>query len=105
MKTLERVNQWVALATNLGVIAGLVFPIIEIRQNTAALENQIDVAVFADAPIRLLAELPDLAELHVRSESEAWESFSPGEQERLGALWALSIDSAELQFRLRQRGS
>lgn len=105
MNKLQHASQWVALVTNVAVVAGLVFLIIEISQNTVALENQIDVAVYADAPIVLLAEHPDLAELHVRSETEAWDSFSPVEQERLSALWALSLDSAELQFRLRQRGS
>ncbi len=85
-------------------MVGLIFLIIEVKQNTVAIENQIDVAVYTDAPISLLVENADLAELHVRSETEAWESFSPVEQERLGNLWALSIDSAELQFRLRRRG-
>ncbi|NIL93755.1 MAG: hypothetical protein GTO71_04800 [Woeseiaceae bacterium] len=105
MTKLKQANQWVSLATNVAVVAGLIVLIVEINQNTVALENQIDVAIYADAPIVMLAEHPDLAELHVRSESEAWDSFSPVEQERLSALWALSLDSAELQFRLRQRGS
>lgn len=104
MDRIERANQWFTLITNIGVMAGLIFLIIEVSQNTVAIENQIDVAVYSDAPIRLLVENPDLAELHVRSETEAWEGFSPVEQERLGALWALSLDSAELQFRLRRRG-
>lgn len=104
MDRIERANQWFTLITNIGVMAGLIFLIIEVSQNTVAIENQIDVAVYSDAPIRLLVENPDLAELHVRSETEAWEDFSPVEQERLGALWALSLDSAELQFRLRRRG-
>lgn len=103
MDKIDRANQWFTLITNIGVMAGLFFLIIEVSQNTVAIENQVDVAVYGDAPIRLLVENPDLAELHVRSETESWEDFSAIEQERLGALWALSLDSAELQYRLRRR--
>ncbi len=104
MDRIARANQWFTLITNIGVMAGLIFLIIEISQNTVAIENQIDAAVYSDTTMRLLVEYPDLAELHVRSETEAWDDFSPVEKERLGALWALSLDSAELQYRLRRRG-
>lgn len=40
MKT-ERLNSWLTLGANLGVVAGLVLLIIEIRQNTAMMESQI----------------------------------------------------------------
>ena len=103
MSKIEHANQWLTFATNIGVLAGLVILIIEINQNTTAIENQVDVAIFSDAPVRYVVEHPELAELQVRSESEAWDSFSEVEQEQLMNLWALSLDSAELQYKLRQR--
>ena len=103
MDKLERTNQWLLFATNIGVIVGLVILIIEISQNTVAIENQVDVAVFSQGPADLIIENPDLAELWVRSASEPWDSFSAIEQERIGTLWGLVLDSAELQYRLRTR--
>jgi len=100
----EKLNQWLALLTNVGVLAGLILLIIEVEQNTTAIENQIDTALL-ESPMNFLIEDPGLAALHVRTESEPWDSFTPVERERLTALWALSLDSAELQFRMRQRGS
>ena len=103
MDKLERTNQWLLFATNVGVIVGLVILIIEIGQNTTAIENQIDVAVFSQGSAGYIIENPDLAELWVRSASEAWDSFSPVEKARIGTIWGFILDSAELQFRLRKR--
>jgi len=104
---LERTNHWLTLATNVGVLLGLVILIQEINQNTTAIENEIDSAIFLDGGAGGLAivENADLAELLVRSEAEAWGSFTPVEQQRLGGIWAYALDSAELQFRLRNRSS
>ena len=104
MDKLKRTNQWLTFAASIGVIVGLVVLIFEINQNTIAIENQVDVAVFSLGPIGYLIEHRDLAELSVRSKSEPWDSFSMVEQERMGFLWGSFLDSAELQYRLRQRG-
>jgi len=101
---LERANQWITIATNIGVIFGLVVLILEINQNTTAMENQIDATIWSNSSGGyLVAENPDLAALWVRTKSEPWESFSLVEQERIGILWGYAVDSAELQFRLRNR--
>lgn len=105
MNKLEHTNQWLTLATNVGVIVGLVVLILEINQNTTAIENEIDAAIWANSNSGLLiVEDPELAKLSVRAKSEPWESFSPIEQERIGILWGYALDSAELQYRLRNRG-
>lgn len=106
MERLERINQWITLATNVGVLLGLLFLIQEINQNTTAIENEIDTAIFSNAGAGglVIIENPDIAELLVRSETEAWDSFTPVERQRLGSLWAYALDSAELQYRLRKRG-
>ena len=41
MKKFERLNQWLTLLANLGVVAGLVFLTLEVRTNTAT--NQIAI--------------------------------------------------------------
>ena len=40
---MERMNEWLTLLTNIGVIAGLAILIYEINQNTNALQNETDV--------------------------------------------------------------
>jgi hypothetical protein len=102
---LEHTNQWLTLATNIGVIVGLVVLILEINQNTTAIENEIDASIWANSNAGLLiVDNPELAQLSVRAKTEPWESFSPIEQERIGTLWGYALDSAELQYRLRNRG-
>lgn len=54
---MERTNQWLTLAANLGVIAGLIFLAIELRQNTniarasAYRENIQDIAAWRELTI------------------------------------------------------
>lgn len=104
LNKLERANQWIMMATNVGVILGLAVLILEISQNTTAIENQIDAAVWSNSSGGyLVVENPELAELWVRAKTEPWDSFSLVEQERIGILWGYAVDSAELQFRLRNR--
>ena len=44
---MDKLNQWLTLVANLGVIAGLVFVGIEVRQNTLAIERELATS-FAD---------------------------------------------------------
>lgn len=56
----DRLNNWLTLFANLGVIAGLVFVGFEIRQNTLAMDRQIRIE-FADNVHGQLAESDHLA--------------------------------------------
>lgn len=107
MQKLERVNQWTTLLTNVGVIVGIVLLILEINQNTVAIDNQIDVAVssIGTGHASMLVADAELAELFVRAESEAWDEFSPVEQFRIGLFWSMLIDRVHLQFSLFERRS
>ena len=40
---MEKLNQWLTLAANLGVLAGLVFLALEIQQNTSAINRQAEI--------------------------------------------------------------
>ncbi len=69
---LEKLNQWLSLLANFVVVAGIVFLGIEIRQNSAELEQntaavgsdsffQLNLAL--DSRYRMMAQDPNLAEL------------------------------------------
>lgn len=58
--SLDRLNDWLTLIANLGVIAGLVFVGLEIRQNTLVMERQIRVE-YADNVHGQIAESDHLA--------------------------------------------
>jgi hypothetical protein len=57
---LDKLNIWLALIANLGVIAGLVFVGLEVRQNTLAMEREIRIS-FADNVHGQIAESDYLA--------------------------------------------
>jgi hypothetical protein len=102
---MERTNQWLSLLTNVGVLVGLGILIYEIDQNTLALSNETDVAIYSIASnVSLLqAESSEIAELMVRSTTAEWDDFDAVEQVRLGGYWGTILDMAELQFRLYSR--
>ncbi len=41
----DKVNRWLTLATNLAVVLGIGFLVIEVQQNTAAIRGQASIAV------------------------------------------------------------
>ncbi len=41
----DKVNRWLTLATNLAVVVGIGFLVIEVQQNTAAIRGQASIAV------------------------------------------------------------
>ena len=104
---LSRVGNWVSIATNIGVLVGLAILIYEINQNTIALENETDVAIYSNATNSglLVAESSDLAELLARAEVGPWEALTLAERLRIDGLRGAYLDNVELQFRLfRRRG-
>lgn len=58
----DRLNDWLTLIANLGVIGGLVFVGLEVRQNTLAMERQIRVE-FADNTHGRIAESNELVSI------------------------------------------
>ena len=41
----DKVNRWLTLATNLAVVLGIGFLVIEVQQNTTAIRGQASIAV------------------------------------------------------------
>ncbi len=102
---MQKMNRWLTLVANLGVLAGLFILIYEVDQNTSALRNEADIAIWSIAAGQAMTvvEHPEVAGLLVRAETEALDSFSPVEQLRLRVFWGSLIDRLELQFQLADR--
>ena len=102
---MERTNPWLTLLTNLGVIGGLLILIYEVQQNTQALKNETDVAIYSMSMDnrQMLVESSELRDPYVRVETELWSDFTPEEQMTLLGYWSNEIDRTELQFTLFRR--
>ena len=72
MKT-EQLNQWLTLGANFGVLAGIVFLAIEMRQNTEALYAGTRQAVFSGVQEELYTSMqyPDIFRLMAFPDAEA----------------------------------
>ena len=69
---LEKLNQWLSFAANVGVLLGIVFLVLEMQQNTAAVQSATVQAITdssADA-LHAVALYPDLAQLRVKGEED-----------------------------------
>ena len=100
-----KVNEWLTLVTNLGVIAGLVILVYEVNQTNQALLNETDVAVhsIASENRHMLLENAELRKLYQRVETERWDDFSSDQQWILRAFWSNELDRTQLQFMLYTR--
>ena len=79
----DRLNRWLTLATNLAVVFGIGFLVIEVQQNTAAIRGQASIAVndslaSLDRAIYADAELTDI---WIRGR-ESLDNLDPVERER-----------------------
>jgi hypothetical protein len=94
---LERLNQWMTLFANMGVIAGIVFLAYQVQQGTEALEADT-TATLMDAWLegtRYTTENPELVELALRPALQGWDDFTPVEYVRLTQFIVQALKSAE----------
>ena len=85
--TLERTNHWLALAANIGVLAGIIFLAYELQQNTVATQLEA-TSNFQDSFTEielLIAGNPEFAELLLKG--VAGEDISAAGQFRLSAFY------------------
>ena len=85
---MERINQWMNLVANLGVIIGIAFLIIEVDQNTRA-QNGATIQAFVAATAEnngALAASADLVEIAVRGDAEGLDVLSDVERRRYLSL-------------------
>ena len=94
----DKLNKWLSLGANIGVLAGIVFLAVELRQNNEILEAQArrDQFEFRRAAGAMLIANPDLAEIAYKASNG--EELSPSEAFRF-AQWTYQIFRAwEWQF-------
>jgi hypothetical protein len=87
----DKLNRWMTLVANFGVIAGLIFLAVEIRQNTASLDESRTQARLQsyqmylqnlDESQRALANSPYMAEIFVKYERDGAAALSDVEMRR-----------------------
>jgi len=100
----DRVNRWLALIANFGVIAGIFFLALELRQNNELLTVQASYARFNIERERRSRIIEDggFADIVVRE--RRGEELSDSELMRLRLHWYDVIDSWEWQFRENRAG-
>jgi hypothetical protein len=78
--SLEKIGQWTTIITNIGVLLGVVFLVVEINQNTAALKAQDEYANLGQWTAFFMApsQSTELAEVVIRG-NENYSDLSPEE--------------------------
>lgn len=105
MKKID-VGQVITIAANVGVIAGIAFLAIELRQNTAAIRSQSSIAV-NDSLAHLneaLYDNPELTDIWIKGR-ESLDSLSPSEAERFAAFVLERLNLAVYVRELERSGS
>ncbi len=104
MRRIE-VGQLITILANVAVLVGLVALMLELRQNTQALRNEADVAIWSigSQTAGLVADNREIAELLLATRTQELTEFSPIEQFRISLIFQMLVDRFELQFRLSER--
>lgn len=85
---MERINQWLSLLANLGVLVGIAFLIVELDQNTRA-QNGATMQAFVSAAAEnnsALSTSGDLMEIVVRGDAEGMGGLGDVERRRYLSL-------------------
>ena len=99
---LERINHWLALTANLGVLIGVIFLAVEMRQNTNAINGQSRHAIFAGAQEQLFKflEYPELTILLASNETE----LSLQQKVQIDSLLVSALRAREFAWRQYNAG-
>ena len=83
----DKLNKWLTLGANLGVVIGLIFLAIEVRQNNENLATQVRATAFFGMAEtwNMVAENPELAAA-IQKDMDKGE-LTPTEQNQLFAYW------------------
>jgi len=102
----DRLNRWLTLATNLAVVLGIGFLVVEVQQNTAAIRGQASIAVndslaSLDRAIYADAEFTDI---WIRGR-ESLDNLDPVERERFRKFIRERLNLAVYIEELERTGS
>lgn len=99
---LLQLNEWLTLAANLGVLIGIVFLIVEIKQNTALHKSDSRKALLSNDQTALLVALDHHDIFQKMSQPE---KLSQADQYRLSFIYAIDIRNREFEYFQFQSGS
>ena len=99
---LERINHWLALIANFGVLIGVIFLAVEMRQNTEAINGQSRQAIFAGSQEELFKflEYPELTVLLASKETE----ISLEQKVQIDSLLVSALRAREFAWRQYNAG-
>jgi len=101
----EKLNRWLTLGANLGVLVGIVFLSVEIRQNTNAVAAQAILSLneFGNETSRSVSLDEDFAKLVTTGHQDP-ESLTELEEERYVIYVQHLLNVSEAAWTFRQRG-
>ncbi|MEQ8952806.1 MAG: hypothetical protein RL120_01650 [Gammaproteobacteria bacterium] len=92
---MSALNDWLSLAANLGVIAGIVFLAIELRQNNELLRSESRRALLSNDQASIIQ---CLANYDIFAKINQQEKLSQDDQLRLSMIYALDLRNREFEF-------
>ena len=98
----SQLNEWLTLAANLAVLVGIVFLIIEIRQNTELHKSDSRKAILSNDQASLLVALDHHDIFHKLGQNEP---LSQADQYRLSFIFAIDLRNREFEYFQYKGGS
>jgi len=98
----SQLNEWLTLGANLGVLVGIVFLIIEVRQNTELHRSDSRKAIISNDQTSLLVALDHHDIFKKLSEKEI---LSPEDQYKLSFIFAIDLRNREFEYFQYKSGS
>lgn len=102
---LTNLNEWLSLAANLGVLAGILFLVVEVSQNTRAINNESSWArvSVANDTYTMLVENEEIAELMIKYRSNPNVMDLPATPEVLRYRYLIEMLSRQNEARFLTR--
>ncbi len=96
----DRLNRWLTLFANLGVLVGLMVLVIEVRHAISLTEQEAyrNRGTEIQEALQNLAMSPELADIFVKAEEHGAGSLSPSEKVRLNAWYGAVLRRMQNQF-------
>lgn len=98
----SQLNEWLTLTANLGVLVGIIFLIIEIKQNTELHKSDSRKAIVSNDQASLLVALEHHDIFRKLGEKE---TFSQADQYRLSFTFAIDLRNREFEYFQYKSGS
>ena len=101
----DKLNWWLTLVANLGVIGGLVFLGYEVRQNTSQMRTEASYSINSSLETLTAARYQDpaLVEILLRGEEDV-DSLDPVKREQFSAYQFARVNLADYMLTLEKEG-